>query len=404
MPMTTQTEGKLPPSPDSLLVRICTWNVAEITAANLIKCDLIKSWVRGKENDSSADVIVIGLQEVDMSANALVREKTKKGGKWGKMLSQALSNENYTLVDSRQLMGLALFLFCRDEIEMHLENVEVVTAKTGFFNRFGNKGGVCARFWLNGRSFCFINSHLAAHHSKVSRRNKDHDRIVNIAAFTHQPQQIMSHDYVFWFGDLNYRLNLTRDEVVNSLGLTSKEILMSSHDQLSNEMQRGRVFFGFREPPIAWAPTYKCIKNCEGSYSNKRSPAYCDRILYCDGYSREEAEGKKLREPDSMDSETSVGSILATNKKGMQCTVCFRDDRPGKTRKSGWKCTKCIGKKSNQSSWALSTFPDEDIPQKRKGRAKCPKIRNISYTDHPEITPSDHRPVHGLFAVPEMWK
>ena len=392
-----EPESVSPPSSDSLLVRICTWNVAEITARNIK--DEIKGWAKGNDGDRLSDVIVVGLQEVDMSAKALVREKTKKGGKWGKALSHTLADD-YTLVDSKQLMGLAMFLFCKNDIEMRLENVEVVTAKTGFFNRFGNKGGVCARFWLNGRSFCFVNSHLAAHQSKVARRNRDHDRIINIAAFTHQPQQIMSHDYVFWFGDLNYRLNLSREEVVDSLSLSSKDILVSMHDQLSREMNRGRVFFGFREPSITWSPTYKCVKNCEGSYSSKRSPAYCDRILYCDGSSIEEAEARKLKSPDS--SESAIGSILTSTTTGLQCTVCFRDDRPGKNRKSGWKCKKCVGKKSNQSTWGSSVFPDDDIPQKRKGETKCPKIQSVSYTDHPEITPSDHRPVHGLFAIPRM--
>jgi phosphatidylinositol-bisphosphatase len=36
----------------------------------------------------------------------------------------------------------------------------------------GNKGGVSTRFQLDDSTFCFTNSHLAAHDDAIARRNQ----------------------------------------------------------------------------------------------------------------------------------------------------------------------------------------------------------------------------------------
>lgn len=52
-------------------------------------------------------------------------------------------------------------------------------------------------------------------------------------------------------------------------------------DQLMRERDAGRVFFGFREGLIDFAPTFKVLKGEQGfSYDKKRSPGWCDRVLF----------------------------------------------------------------------------------------------------------------------------
>lgn len=52
-------------------------------------------------------------------------------------------------------------------------------------------------------------------------------------------------------------------------------------DQLQHQRDAGAVFSGFSEGSIAFPPTFKVEKGEPGlSYANKRSPAWCDRVLF----------------------------------------------------------------------------------------------------------------------------
>jgi len=53
-----------------------------------------------------------------------------------------------------------------------------------------------------------------------------------------------------------------------------------AHDQLSNEMKEGNVFVGFKEGKINFRPTFKVERDKEFTYGAKRSPAWCDRVLW----------------------------------------------------------------------------------------------------------------------------
>eukprot|EP01061_Rhynchopus_euleeides_P044706 TRINITY_DN7863_c0_g1_i2.p1 TRINITY_DN7863_c0_g1~~TRINITY_DN7863_c0_g1_i2.p1 ORF type:complete len:453 (+),score=89.97 TRINITY_DN7863_c0_g1_i2:292-1650(+) len=445
---------------DELVIRICTWNVAE-TPPDEAPVDELRKWVFQKDHEAEdasvtrcpiPDVIAIGLQEVDMSALAMIREKTKKGKEWAAYLRDIICGSTgtptrYREVSSKQLMGLGLFVYAKHDIELHMTNVETRGARTGFFNSFGNKGAVCARFSLEGKSFCFINCHLAAHQEKVDKRNQDHRRIRNITAFTRVPQRLLEHDSVFWFGDLNYRLDLSREEVVGTLALDCKRSLMAQHDQLTAEMRHGRAFQGFTEPIVTWAPTYKLKRGEAGAYSKKRSPAYCDRILYATSAADGDEDAGDPTEPSegalspadlgdlSEPRLPSVGSMGSLDL--FECVVCDRRDPGGQLRRSGWKCQPCVGKKSQKArrgggsgvvssggSGVTAVMPcdafafngsDHEFRAPRTppcmssehvlfGRPSRPPIRCLAYIDDPELTSSDHRPVHGVFAVSSVFR
>lgn len=52
-------------------------------------------------------------------------------------------------------------------------------------------------------------------------------------------------------------------------------------DQLQRELSAGRVFAGFKEGAITFAPTFKVLKGePRFAYTGKRSPAWCDRVLF----------------------------------------------------------------------------------------------------------------------------
>lgn len=69
---------------------------------------------------------------------------------------------------------------------------------------------------------------------------------------------ILDHDFVFWLGDLNYRIveGISVEQVHKRVAAGDLEFLRD-RDQLDVERAAGRVFQGFHEGAITFPPTYK---------------------------------------------------------------------------------------------------------------------------------------------------
>ena len=111
---------------------------------------------------------------------------------------------------------------------------------------------------------------------------------------------MLSHDYVFWCGDFNYRINMSGEDVKPLVVDENWEELLAA-DQLTIEKEAGNVFQEFREGDIRsgrqdnlnhfiinlslttrFAPTYKYDLFSEDyDTSDKcRVPAWTDRVLW----------------------------------------------------------------------------------------------------------------------------
>lgn len=155
----------------------------------------------------------------------------------------------------------------------------------GFNLLQGNKGAVIVRMNLYGVSVCLVNSHLAAHDHMLEERISDYIRIKDATKFSVKvSQSIYEHDYVFWFGDLNFRLydenadNLSPEEIREMIKVDQLGELMRL-DQLSTIMCEGRAFSELVERLPLFPPTFK-FEPGTNNYDMKRRPAWCDRILY----------------------------------------------------------------------------------------------------------------------------
>uniref|UniRef100_A0A0E0FUV0 Inositol polyphosphate-related phosphatase domain-containing protein n=1 Tax=Oryza nivara TaxID=4536 RepID=A0A0E0FUV0_ORYNI len=111
----------------------------------------------------------------------------------------------------------------------------------------------------------------------------EHDTAPDKLLFHLQP---FGFSKVIWFGDLNYRIALSYADTKNFLMENNWDALFE-RDQLKIERDAGRVFKGWNEGKIFFAPTYKYSYNSdayasETATSNKkrRTPAWCDRILW----------------------------------------------------------------------------------------------------------------------------
>ena len=123
----------------------------------------------------------------------------------------------------------------------------------------GNKGAICIRFNYLDTSICIINCHLAAHKSKIKNRNEQIKSILKQSIFSVNAQEIKiyEHDYIFWTGDLNYRLQDIETSLLEELLYAENYSLLLRYDQLLIEKKKGKVLLDFEESIIDFPPTFK---------------------------------------------------------------------------------------------------------------------------------------------------
>ncbi|KAL0289088.1 UNVERIFIED_CONTAM: Type IV inositol polyphosphate 5-phosphatase 7 [Sesamum angustifolium] len=160
----------------------------------------------------------------------------------------APGNPRYSLVASKQMVGIFLTVWVRSELTEHVRNIKVSCVGRGLMGYLGQKEG------------------------DELRRNAD---VMEILRKTRFP-----------------RVNSTNDEKSPETVLEHelKEQCFLSSRQLRIEQRRGRVFDGWREGKIYFPPTYKYSHNSDRYTGDdmhpkekRRTPAWCDRILWHGG-------------------------------------------------------------------------------------------------------------------------
>lgn len=209
------------------------------------------------------------------------------------MKDKAKKRPTYVRIVSKQMVGIYISIWVRTRLRKHINNLKVSPVGVGLMGYMGNKGSVSVSMSLFQSSICFVCSHLTSGQKDGAeqRRNSDVNEILRRTRFSSmfdsdQPQTIPCHDQVFWFGDLNYRLN-TLDAEVRKLVAKKQWDELINYDQLSRELRKGHVFEEWKEGMINFPPTYKYEINSDRYVGQNpregekiRSPAWCDRILW----------------------------------------------------------------------------------------------------------------------------
>ncbi|XP_054961225.2 synaptojanin-1 isoform X4 [Pan paniscus] len=228
------------------------------------------------------DIFAIGFEEmVELNAGNIVSASTTNQKLWAVELQKTISRDNkYVLLASEQLVGVCLFVFIRPQHAPFIRDVAVDTVKTGMGGATGNKGAVAIRMLFHTTSLCFVCSHFAAGQSQVKERNEDFIEIARKLSFP-MGRMLFSHDYVFWCGDFNYRIDLPNEEVKELIRQQNWDSLIAG-DQLINQKNAGQIFRGFLEGKVTFAPTYKYdLFSDDYDTSEKcRTPAWTDRVLW----------------------------------------------------------------------------------------------------------------------------
>ncbi|EEF29250.1 type I inositol polyphosphate 5-phosphatase, putative [Ricinus communis] len=203
---------------------------------------------------------------------------------------------SYSLITSKQMVGIFVSVWARKELVPHIGHLRVSSVGRGIMGCLGNKGCISVSITLHRTSLCFVCCHLASGEKEGDelRRNADVAEIIRSTLFPkicknsnpRGPERIIDHDRIICLGDLNYRVALSYEEARILLEGNDWDALLEK-DQLNMEREAGRVFNGFSEGRILFAPTYKYSHNSDSyagetvkSRKKRRTPAWCDRILW----------------------------------------------------------------------------------------------------------------------------
>jgi len=313
-----------------------SWNCGEVPPP-----DDMKPWVK-----EGHDIYVFGAQENTYA-------------KWAGALQETLgddyalvgeTNINY-LKNGKNLVYTKITAFIKKQHVAYTSNVFCDEKKTGGLNgAIGNKGGVAISFTVQDLVLGFVNSHLAAHQPKAKRRNKDVKDILGGVKFgPWQGDAIHNCHHVFYMGDLNYRVDYgdqgdeespSPEQHAEMVGLVSEGNLdpLLKGDQLLREKKEGCVFYNWKEGDIKFRPTFKVKVGEDLTYNIKRSPAWCDRVLYRSN-PQHEKNNIRLLEYDSCEQLLTsdhkpvyalfkvapLDIASATDSQRGQCSILFYD-------------------------------------------------------------------------------
>ncbi|KAJ8613409.1 hypothetical protein CTAYLR_002266 [Chrysophaeum taylorii] len=305
------------------------------------------------DNSRSADIVSIALQESSTSiipgrtAAAVGSDESqdsnnnnndgKNSGDLKKMFGVLLPNHEMVCDAVRGQMRL--FVFVRAPLAGGCTEKRIAYENTGLGHVVANKGGIAFTMRLAGAShvsLVFYGAHLAAHEgdSFRLRRNSDVCEIVRGCRSDFKSNSQKGHrapisdavdvdsqvDFSFFSGDLNYRLG-DEDEDEEETKTPSSESPAAaaadfSRDELSQEMQNGRVFCGgWVAPTPTFAPTFKVLRGQSRClYNKKRVPSWCDRVLF------KARDATPLRSVDSVQrhelvSFDSVPAVISSDHK-----------------------------------------------------------------------------------------
>lgn len=233
-------------------------------------------------NEPPIDIFAVGFQEiVDLNASNIVAASSDNAKAWAEELQKVISrDEEYVLLTYQQLVGVCLYIYIRPRHAAYIRDVAIDCVKTGLGGATGNKGAAAIRFVINGTSICFVCAHFAAGQSQVVERNADYAEITRKIAFP-MGRSLKSHDYIFWCGDFNYRIDMDKEELKESLKQGDIESVLQ-YDQLRIQQNTGSVFNDFFEGEISFPPTYKydLFSDDYDTSEKARAPAWTDRVLW----------------------------------------------------------------------------------------------------------------------------
>ncbi|CAE1280019.1 SHIP2 [Acanthosepion pharaonis] len=277
---------------DQISIFIGTWNMG-----NAPFTESLSSWVRCQGAGKIREPLVMGVIPHDLYVFG-TQESSLTEKDWVNCLKAQLRISLSIVpevVCCCSLWGIRLVIMTKPEHQHRISHLEHSSVKTGIANALGNKGAVAISMYFNGTSFCFINTHLASRSERLARRNQNYRDIIKGLSLGQKHLNVFDvtnqFHHVFWFGDLNYRVEENIQCVLNKLRDGDIDSLLEL-DQLKMAQDCKDAFVGFREEPITFLPTYRMERGAKGKlvYNWRKVkkttgdrinvPSWCDRVMW----------------------------------------------------------------------------------------------------------------------------
>ncbi|XP_005088851.1 phosphatidylinositol polyphosphate 5-phosphatase type IV [Aplysia californica] len=266
-------------------VLVGTWNMNELK-------DVVSSlddFILPEKCDYVQDIYAIGTQE-----NAMNKKE------WEVRLQETLG-PSHVMFHSVTLGSLHLVVYVRRDLIWFCSTPEDNVISLRAMTMVKTKGAIGICFTLFGTSYLFINCHLTSDRDNDNSRKKnrlgDYCKVIqemkfpksmcNSLAAKKTADVTAMFDCVFWFGDLNFRIERKRHAVEGKVHqITAEEFpnfeTLLGGDQLHKYMTEGKIFAGFQEGRINFHPTFKFDVNHDtyDSSSKNRVPSYTDRVMF----------------------------------------------------------------------------------------------------------------------------
>nr|XP_057935764.1 phosphatidylinositol 3,4,5-trisphosphate 5-phosphatase 2A [Doryrhamphus excisus] len=274
--------------PDMISVFIGTWNMGSVPAPKSVA-----SWVLCRGLGKTLDEMTVTIPN-DLYAFG-TQENSVNDREWVESIRAMLKEQtelDYKPIAVQTLWNIKIAVLVKPEHENRISHVGMSSVKTGIANTLGNKGAVGVSFMFNGTSFGFVNCHLTSGNEKIARRNQNYLDILRLLSLG--DKQLSSFDislrftHLFWLGDLNYRLDMDIQEILNYINRKEFDPLLKV-DQLNLEREKNKVFLRFAEEEISFPPTYRYERGSRDTYVWQKQkatgmrtnvPSWCDRILW----------------------------------------------------------------------------------------------------------------------------
>lgn len=198
----------------------------------------------------------------------------------------------YEKVRSFAMVGLAIVVHAKMDLVSHIREIDCDRVKTGAEGMSGNKGGLAVRFELGNVSWAFVNVHLPSGQKNSEARSRDARMILrdgfqsksirggavraSKGLFNRSSQYVLElHNVLLLAGDINSRLDVREEGIPADRNLDRWLEL----DELRGDPCCIDSLANFSEGEVSFPPTFK-YHPVSDTFNPKRTPAWCDRVLY----------------------------------------------------------------------------------------------------------------------------